>query len=493
MTGCDHWFNVAENLFLRNIANPVIWLGDNCLKDKAIKTFSGDVLCMDEYVHYPHNIELSKISLRDSGFFLSDNYLRAKDRCLKMMDRIDHFGLLTRIDRETYFNQLTCHFIELIEKNNPSALVMAEAPHSHAQYLLFEISQYFNLEIAWFNNWMIGPIMNLQDMRTMEYVPRLNLELRNLLRPYESLVDKYLAEINLKWIGEFEHQYMLDQRNSLKLRAFLNNLIRQKIPELIKLFYINFKSKINKKYNPVNPYNLSPLTLKKIKRKRYKNLVYHNKLFSNHDIPEDKFVYFALHYEHERTTNPDGGIYHDQFIAIQSLRAFIPDEIMIVVKEHPSQFYLKDRGSKGRSPLFYKLLSRIHGIKLVNSDIDSCDIQKRAVLTATITGTAALEAAMNNKVAIIFGNAWFKGCPNVFEFNKLTSFEDLENYQPMNLKSISTFLKNRLYDFCIPANQNASAEKRNRSLLKPNFLTDQEICILDLLMSFFKNIENNET
>ena len=44
---------------------------------------------------------------------------------------------------------------------------------------------------------------------------------------------------------------------------------------------------------------------------------------------DSKYIYFALHYEPERTTNPDGGEFHDQAIAIAKLRELVPDNIDI--------------------------------------------------------------------------------------------------------------------------------------------------------------------
>ena len=67
-------------------------------------------------------------------------------------------------------------------------------------------------------------------------------------------------------------------------------------------------------------------------------------------------LYFALMHEPERTTNPDGGDFHEQLLAILKIRDITPKDIDIYVKEHPSQFYLEERGAKGRSPLFYNLL-----------------------------------------------------------------------------------------------------------------------------------------
>ena len=71
---------------------------------------------------------------------------------------------------------------------------------------------------------------------------------------------------------------------------------------------------------------------------------------------EKDFVYFALHFEPERTTTPDGDYFHDQFLALVTLRKIVPMDVLIYVKEHPSQFILKKKGSLGRSPLFYDLI-----------------------------------------------------------------------------------------------------------------------------------------
>ena len=100
MTKSQHWFDVAESLYNQKIAKPVIWLGDDFHKINAKRVFNTGVLSMLDYVHYPYSIKLDNLSISDSSFFVSSQYLIAKDRCLKMMDRIDLYGMLSRIDRE---------------------------------------------------------------------------------------------------------------------------------------------------------------------------------------------------------------------------------------------------------------------------------------------------------------------------------------------------------------------------------------------------------
>ena len=107
MTGNQVWFDAAVELYDRNIAEPVFWLGDDRHYKKAKEKFGKSVMRMQDFVHYQTNIQDINYDGEHIGFFTSENYLRAKDRCLKMMDRLDLYGIFGRIDRETIFHKLS--------------------------------------------------------------------------------------------------------------------------------------------------------------------------------------------------------------------------------------------------------------------------------------------------------------------------------------------------------------------------------------------------
>ena len=50
-----------------------------------------------------------------------------------------------------------------------------------------------------------------------------------------------------------------------------------------------------------------------------------------------KFIYFALHYQPERSTDPQSSYYSDQLIPLSILNNLVPDDYVIYVKEHPRQ------------------------------------------------------------------------------------------------------------------------------------------------------------
>lgn len=133
------------------------------------------------------------------------------------------------------------------------------------------------------------------------------------------------------------------------------------------------------------------------------------------DMGGEPFVYFALHYQPERTTDSDGGIFRDQFLAIAMLHEALPEGWLLYVKEHPSQFTATLHGDKGRTKEFYDDLQRLPRVRLVRPDYSSKALTMGSKCVATITGTLAWEAVFNGKPALTFGYTWYSGCPGVFE------------------------------------------------------------------------------
>ena len=471
VTGNRVWFKVAERLYKDKIAEPVLWLGDDVHFENATNLFGRDVvLRMLDFVHYQHNIPNFKYDGESLGFFGSENYLRAKDRCIKMIDRLDLYGSYSRIDREAVFNKLAIFYLQKINKAKPDALIVAEAPHSHAQYLMYEICLYLRIKVAKFNTWMPVPLLYLQDMvsgkrqkRMIPFDEDLKISIQDELKTY---FDGLLSiEKSVNYEVDYIRKQRLANRRFVKFYSFLKfeafNLAREALGQLKRYYDGN--------YYPVNPYRLGLLTRQKIKTRRQKNLI--NQFNKNVDRLEfkNKFVYFALHYEPERTTNPDGFQYHDQLIALLELRNFLPKKIDIIVKEHPSQFFMSDKGSRGRSPLFYNITKNLRGVKLADVTQNSVALLKKSEFIATISGNVALEAAVLGKKAIIFGDSWFNGCPNIVTWSTELEYNDFSNSPVASVPKILEYIELSLDNHAIPGFQNNSCENRLSKFDNPRF------------------------
>ncbi len=120
-----------------------------------------------------------------------------------------------------------------------------------------------------------------------------------------------------------------------------------------------------------------------------------------------RFVYFPLHLQPEATTNPMGGVFVDQYLALEALVRALPDGWKVVVKENPAQKLAK------RDYGFYEHLAAMPEVHLVSRDVSTFDLIERSEAVATITGTAGWEALFNAKPSIVFGRAFYRDAPGV--------------------------------------------------------------------------------
>ena len=487
MTGNSFWFDVAKNLSSKGIAEPVLWLGDDRHYEKAKSEYGNKVLKMLEFVHRPYRFRKTEYAGQYADFFLSDNYLRAKDICIKMMDRLDLYGVFNRLDREVYFHEICIWALSYLENENPDALLMVERPHSHAQYLIYEICLYLNIKVVHFVAWAMLPLNYLHDVTEGQNIRRPYPSDKKLLSSFEGDLVAYVAKLTklAKSDGEHEPSYMRHQRLRSRWWVKLKDAFRYGSTSLYREVRHHVWNRVQGQYNPINPYEIGVLGRWKIRKKKKANLANSCRVSKEDILLSKEFVYFPLHYEPERTTNPDGGKFHDHFLALTELRKILPSHIDILIKEHPSQFLYADKGSRGRSPLFYELIKNIRGVHFIGTNGNSIELIKKSVFVATITGSVGLEAAVMGKKCITFGHTWYRGCPNIFNWTDKLSFADIDEAPVAHSNEITQFLRELLTDYSVPCLHNPSAEIIHSQYISDGFNKMQQEDVEALLGDFF--------
>ncbi len=125
-------------------------------------------------------------------------------------------------------------------------------------------------------------------------------------------------------------------------------------------------------------------------------------------VPGEKYVFFSLHVQPERTTLPEGGVFNQQINALNLLRMLLPDEIKIYVREHPSVYRRRKYREKFRPHDFYTRIQTIPNVFMVSSFLDNYELIDNSLFCATINGTVAIEAVARGKFCIYYGNAHYK-------------------------------------------------------------------------------------
>ena len=133
---------------------------------------------------------------------------------------------------------------------------------------------------------------------------------------------------------------------------------------------------------------------------------------------DEKYILLPLHVIPENSTYVKGTMYLNQLNLIEAISKSLPISWKLYVKEHPNTI-------GQRSIEFYKKAAKFHNVKLVklNGYKDSKSWIEKSLGVITITGSTALEAAMLNKPAIVFGNSCFNVLSNIKFANSLNELE----------------------------------------------------------------------
>ena len=493
-SGSDHLFDVSKILFEKKIAKPVLWLGHHSHEDRAINYFGNIVLDDLTIRHRIYELKDISYSGENQDFFDSINYLRAKDRCFKMMDRLDFNGTFNRLDREVFFHYLSIILLKNIEFSKPDILISPEAPHDWPKYLTYEICRYLKIPSFKFFNWNLAPICFIENLESGKLIKNEGLIDDKLEILFDKIYKDYVEEILIKK-EKYEIFYMKRQREKRRFFYVVSSLFYTFLIPTLKDLKHNIRMKFYKKYNPINSFRfgiISRLKIRSVRRRNLKKALL--KTFDSFDLKND-FVYFPLHFEPERTTNPDGGDFHDQFIVLTKLRKIIPPKVKIVVKEHPSQIIFAneetlpgDVGSRGRSPLFYNLIKNIDGVRFIDYKYNSVELIIKSKFVATITGSVALESSILGKPSLSFGSTWYAGCPNIIQWNNKIDYDYIINLKIESKEKILEFLKYKRKKYSFPNAINSSQKKLYQNIVNSEFDEIQKTTVVKSLEKLFQII-----
>lgn len=126
--------------------------------------------------------------------------------------------------------------------------------------------------------------------------------------------------------------------------------------------------------------------------------------------PKKDFLYFALHFQPERSTIPEAGDFWFQLNAIRKLRCALPDSMEVVVGEHPRQILLPTpdlRQTLFRSQAFYRQIAAMPGVSLAHWSLEGSSLLEKAKIVATCTGSSAWEAMQLGIPSVVFGLRYY--------------------------------------------------------------------------------------
>jgi hypothetical protein len=150
-----------------------------------------------------------------------------------------------------------------------------------------------------------------------------------------------------------------------------------------------------------------------VRRKRRRLLETYQSLARRPDLNKP-YVYAALQCQPERQASPMGGVYAHQNLMVDALAKCVPDGWQVYVKEHISQYNDYQTPERGRDETYYRDMAALPNVTLVPMDAPAFDLIDKARAVATISGSSGWEAVVRGRPALLFGNAWYRGCDGVY-------------------------------------------------------------------------------
>lgn len=157
-------------------------------------------------------------------------------------------------------------------------------------------------------------------------------------------------------------------------------------------------------------------------------------------INNEKFVYFPLHFEPERSLLFAAPYFVNQLEVITQIAKSLPVGYVLFVKEHP---LMKSMGWRPRK--FYREILNLPNVKLFHPSVSNEEMVKKSSLIITIAGTAGMDAILNNKPSIVFADTIYS---NLSAVTKVKNVEELPNIIKKSLEKkitnddLDNFLRN---------------------------------------------------
>lgn len=458
-SGRDVWLDVSNKLLVKGLT-PKIWLGDVGLTNKAIKVNDYKSCYFYNYHDinlgvFPEGLDLENKSVIPVDIISSREFLKLKDQVYKTMDRQDNIRVFARLEREALFYLLFCHFFSKIKECDIKFLFASEAPHTAASLILYGICKILNIPTFHCNASGIAPMFVIANDLYGSFVELAKNDEANT-KILKKKLSSYIKQTNS---APVEPSYMKNQKDFDRSNKSDFSSIALDILKKIKSRY----SKESNRYMVNKPLYLDDNRVSLIESVYVKRL--RRKLLNSYlDIVSDvkfdtDYVFFPLHYEPERTSNPDGGDYYLVYDAIAALRSFVPQNIPIYVKEHYSQFTNMLYGYRGKSPYLYRAIRELPNVYFLDYKLNTENLIRNSIFTASQTGTACLEAACMGTKAVLMGDVWFSHFPNIFRFSDIDDFEKLSEEKVECIDEIFEFSNYWVDKFMISGCINPSNER----------------------------------
>src|SRR5215217_710449 len=434
----DPWIEVGRSLE-QNEYIIKYWIGwDTEDSKKRVTDLFKEVTFLENYKAWKgFNVNEDRVTLKNNVSIPLSFWTTLSQEiriALKMFDRLDSDGhSFNFMQREDFLYDLVSIWFDRLISYEIDFVIFSVVPHRGFDYILYLVAKFLNKDVLMFKHTYIASVVSpIEDISggtiPMEESNPFAIDVFNLLK---DKAISYQTEISEEAIVP---TYMIEQKSTNNLQGVFKSFFWHLLPKNA------FKeSLVSLRYRFKNPYKHSPLNVRIAYKNSFLNLSrlrrlkaeYHKRI-TNVNLDDGKnYFLFGLHYQPEETTVPSAGIFYNQFSLIKHISSKLPENSVLIVKEHTTQFHPNYDGHRGRYRDIYESIKDLPNVVMINDEISSNLLLKKVTAVFTLTGTIGLEALLRGKPVIVFGNAWCRKINGVIDI-----FGNPELYDDLNDKLI---------------------------------------------------------
>lgn len=283
-----------------------------------------------------------------------------------------------------------------IEKKRPKCVIFFDIPHMYYELVLLGLLKKKKIPII---------ILNIDYGFT--FFLDGNFEPINLGKGknFNQIKNDYLK--NIFENKKINHDVKINRQN-LIINDFFNLFLEcLKIPfkfltktnevnsKYIKISYFKFGENSNINENITNILNQYKLIINKL----YYNITSNSKI----DLKREKYIYFPLISHYENILHPLSSP-RNLFLILENLISKLPDNLKILIKEHPRQFNFRPHQKYSRDINFYQRIKQLKNVEIIDFKMDHRElIKKSSYVLCSSSSTTALESISEKKKFIYFG------------------------------------------------------------------------------------------
>jgi len=400
---------------------------------------------------------------------------------IKLLSRLDLTGTFRFVDREVVLQEAILAGIDILLRREPDVVVFPVVPHEFFPFVLEGVAKYLHLDQVSFQPSSMAPTQYVRFNRGGEVQP---LIISNLDQSIADFIASTTEDSFGRLAQELPPPYMVVQTDKDALALRPKSHIRAGVFTLKWLWRERFPESRDFTGHR-SPGGLFARMAKILLTRSLQAQMRKSALEVGADSTWRRpYAVFALHYEPERTSIPDGLPIDYAGDAIAKVRELLPVDVTLVVKEHYSQQASALRGFLGRSPLFYGVIKRFPNTIFSPTKGSLISLVAGAEAVFTLTGTIAIEAVLKGIPVGYFGSPWWDGLPGSIRLGDDTDFSDLLAADIPTSNAVLDFLRTRHLLEMLPGIGSESQKKviERFGELPPNFNEAEAQSIVNLLL-----------